>query len=604
MRTTTTPELPLPGPGRDGSRVWATLDAFIEGGPALGRKVANSTFLGALFQLDPYDSYHFFLGSHQEGESLRRWLWDKFPGLARRGAVCVGSRAMLQESLSQTRYHCFHLSDVVTRFVQLAQLRNAVAANIFPITGVTHSLSYARFMPEYLKHLWPGASPRDALMVTSESVRLVMGRVFDGLRHEYGLDEGLFPEPRLELIPLGVDTAGLPGPGERWDSMPAPGRHEPAAPEGPVERGRAAKEMRARLGLEREVVFLCLGRISPYSKMDIMPVLLAFRRAEKLGLPKGGYALVLAGWPDEGEDLPEALRGYAQAMGIRLIPLARPTDGERRALYAAADVFLSPSDNIQESFGLTVAEAGAAMLPVIASDFDGYRDIVVHGETGLLVPTLGFADTAETDVQAAFWFENQYHLKLSQSCAVHVPALAGALARLGTDKELRARMGEAGRRRVLERFSWDTVIERYVAFWDELAAVPLSGEQERRFRAARHPQIMRFGEYFRGHFSGVPDAGRLAGITVKRTAAGDALYRGVLPVMHYAGMEHILDQEAVRRMLLAARKPVAAASLVEMLREFFQDKTTPEFAMERASFTLIWALKQDYLECVEQDRDT
>ena len=608
MRPTAAPELPLPGPGQDGSRIWATLDAFIEGGPALGRKVANSTFLEALLRHDPYDAYHFFLNTREEGEVLRDWLWETFPELARRGAVCVGPYALLQESLSRTHYHCFHLSDGITRFVQLAQVRNAFAATIFPITGVTHSLSYSRFMPEYLKHLWPGASPRDAVMVTSESVRLVMERVFNGLRREYRLDGDMFPGPRLERIPLGVDATNLPGPEERWD-MPAPvfEPHGAGALSGDMagdtakDPGRPARAMRERLGLDREVVFLCLGRICPYSKMDIMPVLPALRRAENLGLPKGGYALVLAGWADEGQDLPGALRDYAKAMGIRLIPFVRPTNEERRALYAAADVFLSPSDNIQESFGLAVAEAGAAGLPVIASDFDGYRDIVIHGETGLLVPTLGFADTAETDVQAMFWFDNQYHLKLSQSCAVHVPSLADALAKLGTDKALRTRMGEAGRGRVLETFSWDAVIKRYVAFWDELAVAPLSQEQEQRLRTARHPQLMRFSEYFHGHFSRVLDARQLEDTLVKRTATGEALYRGALPVMHYAGMEHMLDQEAVRRMLLAARKPVTAASLMTSLLAFFQEKTSRPFAGERASFTLLWALKQDYLECVDKD---
>src|SRR3546814_3034291 len=55
--------------------------------------------------------------------------------------------------------------------------------------------------------------------------------------------------------------------------------------------------------------------------------------------------------------------------------------------WAAADVFVSLSDNIQESFGITPVEAMAAGLPCIVSDWDGYRDTVVDGETGILVPT-------------------------------------------------------------------------------------------------------------------------------------------------------------------------------------------------------------------------
>src|SRR3546814_10665560 len=55
--------------------------------------------------------------------------------------------------------------------------------------------------------------------------------------------------------------------------------------------------------------------------------------------------------------------------------------------WAAADVFVSLSDNIQESFGITPVEAMAVGLPCIVSDWDGYRDTVVDGETGILVPT-------------------------------------------------------------------------------------------------------------------------------------------------------------------------------------------------------------------------
>ena len=592
MQTHQTTDIPPPGPGRPGERVWGTLDAFVEGGPVLGRKVANSTFLEALLQLDPFDSYHFFLSSAEADAALRGWLRERFPALVRRDAFRIGRHEQLQDCLARTVYHCMHLSDGLTRFSQLIQLRNAVAANIFPVTGVTHSLSYARFMPEYLRLLWAGISPRDALVTTSESVRSVMDRIFTGLRREYALGAERFPGPRLERIPLGVAAQSLPGPEERWN---APETGENNAPD----RRQAARNMRARLGLDREVLFLYLGRICPYSKMDLMPLFSAFRRAQGLGLPKDGYALVLAGWADNDQGLPAALRRYGESLGILTLPLVRPTDEERRALYAAADVFLSPSDNIQESFGLAVAEAGAAGLPVIASDFDGYRDIVAHGETGLLAPTLGFSDTTETETQAQFWFDNQYHLKLSQSCAVHVPALAEALARLGADRILRERMGEAGRKRALEQFSWHAVIRRYVALWDELAARPLATDEEQRLRAARHPQVMRFGEFFHGHFSQTVNANWLEAARLRRTATGDALYRGLLPLAHYAGMEQLLDAEAVRRMLLAARKPLAGADLMRVLQEYFQELSPPGFVRERAAFTLIWALKHDYLEYAE-----
>ncbi|MDR1359919.1 MAG: glycosyltransferase family 4 protein, partial [Deltaproteobacteria bacterium] len=410
------------------SRAWCTLDAFVEDGPVLGRRVANTTFLRALLRADPFDSYHFFLPDIPSGKTLSNWLEEEFPPLLRRNALRIEQQSSLAERLAGTRYHCLHLADPLARYALAAQLRNALAPFIFPITGVTHSLSYARFMPEYAQHLWPGVSSRDALMVTSKSAGLVLERIFQSIRRGYSLDPAAFPAPRLALVPLGVDMETLPDPKERWENASSQGR-----------------AMRERLDIGDEPVFLSLSRLDPYSKMDLMPLFSAFHRAEALGLPGGGYTLILAGWAETDDELPEALRRYAASMGIRVRIRLRPTAEERRALYAAADIFVSPSDNIQETFGLTVAEAGGASLPAIASDFDGYRDIILHNETGLLIPTLGFAETPETDLQALFWFDNQYHLKLSQQTVVQTSFLAEAIARLGSDALLRRRMGLAAR---------------------------------------------------------------------------------------------------------------------------------------------------------------
>ena len=70
----------------------------------------------------------------------------------------------------------------------------------------------------------------------------------------------------------------------------------------------------------------------------------------------------------------------------RLGGLTPASDKEKKLALAAADLFCSPSDNLQETFGLSVLEAMASSLPVVASDWDGYRDLVVHGRTGWLVP--------------------------------------------------------------------------------------------------------------------------------------------------------------------------------------------------------------------------
>ena len=59
----------------------------------------------------------------------------------------------------------------------------------------------------------------------------------------------------------------------------------------------------------------------------------------------------------------------------------------RFQVWHAADLVVSLVDNIQETFGLVIVEAMASGLPVVATDWNGYRDLVVDGETGFLVPT-------------------------------------------------------------------------------------------------------------------------------------------------------------------------------------------------------------------------
>jgi glycosyltransferase involved in cell wall biosynthesis len=111
---------------------------------------------------------------------------------------------------------------------------------------------------------------------------------------------------------------------------------------------------------------------------------------------------------------------------------------ELAPLYARAAVVAVPSH--REGFGVACAEAMAAGRPVVASAVGGLLDLVVDGETGLLVPPRD------------------------------VPALRAALERLLGDAELRRRLGEAGRRRVQEHFSWPAVTDQTIQAYEDALA--------------------------------------------------------------------------------------------------------------------------------------
>lgn len=103
--------------------------------------------------------------------------------------------------------------------------------------------------------------------------------------------------------------------------------------------------------------------------------------------------------------------------------------------YKLADVAVVPSFE-REAFGLVNAEAMASGVPVIATDAGGIREVVEHGETGLLLPP--------------------------EELPFRLPH---AICRLLGDPDEARRMGEAGWRRVHDRFTWRHSAERLAALY-------------------------------------------------------------------------------------------------------------------------------------------
>jgi glycosyltransferase involved in cell wall biosynthesis len=104
--------------------------------------------------------------------------------------------------------------------------------------------------------------------------------------------------------------------------------------------------------------------------------------------------------------------------------------------YNKAEILVSPS--VYEGFGLPAAEAMACGVPVVATTAGAFPEVVADGETGWLV--------APGDAHA----------------------LAGAIKRLMADPAERKRMGDAGRRRMQERFTWRETARKTVALYEEI----------------------------------------------------------------------------------------------------------------------------------------
>ena len=145
--------------------------------------------------------------------------------------------------------------------------------------------------------------------------------------------------------------------------------------------------------------------------------------------------------PEIGQEMSHAVASLqAQRPGIVWVR-EMISRAETIQLYSHAAVFCCPS--VYEPFGIINLEAMACETPVVASAVGGIPEVVVPGETGRLVdPDLvpGSFDPRDPKAFAA--------------------GLADAVNALAGDAGLRARMGAAGRKRVLEHFSWNAIARR------------------------------------------------------------------------------------------------------------------------------------------------
>jgi len=210
-----------------------------------------------------------------------------------------------------------------------------------------------------------------------------------------------------------------------------------------------ATDQLARYGIPEDRPYvLFVGRVT--RQKGIIHLLRAIEHLEP------GIAVVLcAGAPDTPEiarEMESRVRELERQRGhVHWLEEMVPRQAAIQ-LYSHAAVFCCPS--VYEPFGIINLEAMACRTPVVASAVGGIKEVVVHEETGLLVPfdrrADGSSEPKDPDRFAA--------------------DLAAAVNRLMADPDLRERMGEAGRRRVEDHYAWSAVAARVEALYRGVAA--------------------------------------------------------------------------------------------------------------------------------------
>lgn len=429
--------------------IWFTADGYDPAAKGInGRRVAGESFLRGFFA--HADVAEFVSLAHTSADHAA------FAAMARAAGVTRPLRAVRLDGPA-----AIHPLEVVSYPAPLDPVecwrRAPHGGAAWALTGITHTISTRGVMRVFHDLRSAPQMPWDAVICTSAAVQSAVRRLMElGEDHLARRFPGavLPARPLLPVIPLGVHCADF--------------TRDPAL-------GQA---LRARLGIAPgDVVAASIARLTPEEKFDPFPLFLAMEDAQArlTAAGKGRLHLILC-----GQFGVQHWQGVFERGAARLMPscgyhlLDGGNAGERRATLSAADIFLFPIDNVQETFGLAPIEAMAAGLPVIASDWDGLKDTVTP-ETGFRIPT-------EMPGQGTMIHISQRHLggtdgyvqyvgQLAALTRLDVGALSHAIGTLAGDPGLRARMGAAGQARARALYDWRAVIPQIQALWAEQAAM-------------------------------------------------------------------------------------------------------------------------------------
>ncbi len=309
-----------------------------------------------------------------------------------------------------------------------AWARRSLGPASFALSGVTHTLCSAQVIKQLCDYVTAPFEPYDALICTSKAVEAMVLAVTDHyaayLRDRQGGNPAL--KVRLETIPLGVDTD----------------KFRPATSE------ERSKERESLAIANDEVAVLFVGRLVHHAKAHPFPMFRALDLAARSSGRK--LHLLMSGWaPNQAirDAFEEGARSFAPSVRVTFLDGMNPTT--RFAVWKAADLVVSLVDNIQETFGLVIVEAMASGLPVVATDWNGYRDLVEDGQTGFLVPTTMVRGATPSATSRLMFGSLNYDLflaEVSQTVTVDLPAATEAITRLILDENLRRSFGSPGQR--------------------------------------------------------------------------------------------------------------------------------------------------------------
>lgn len=426
------------------------------GAQILGRHSAGESFLRGLLRYADVDRFHLWNVRHRPLGELETLVARIHPPRQPINWIPAHGRARLREA------GVLHIPgpDIAME----AWARQHYGTHAYAISGITHTTATANVMRVFADLALAPVTDHDALICTStavrDSVETQIAGIRDYVREQFGPRKR--PEPMRATIPLGVNTG---------DFQTTP---------------ELRKHWRETLDIPAEaVVALYVGRFNAREKMNPALMAMALERAAKA--TQQPIYWVNSGWA-ETDAVAEQLHRDTAALCPNVH--YKVVDGRpphvRFSIWSVADFFISFSDNIQETFGLTPIEAMAAGLPCVVTDWNGYKDTVRNGVDGFRIPTL--TPPAGDGIDIAYGFATAeiayrpYVSATAQYTAMDLAEATAAISVLVSNADYRRKLGAQAQKRAREIFDWAAIIPQYQALWAE--------QNARRLRAPAAAPVM------------------------------------------------------------------------------------------------------------------
>jgi glycosyltransferase involved in cell wall biosynthesis len=523
--------------------------------------VANYEFFNALFKFSDFNEYHIFCPTYANCKLTQERIFRDDISQNRKERIKIYHISSLKKSIEKKDYDVFHLGGWGYFYPGFVHIRNIYSRKLFPITGITHSLNAKEAPFHALKVCKAPIMPFDSIVCTSNCGKKVLQNLFLAA-DDFFYQSKLKYNGRMDVIPLGIDDKYIEIPGRQ--------------------------ESRKLLKIDDDsFAILVLGRLETDNKMDLVPFLNTIRILIRKNKDKKVNLIIAGGCDKKAEQFIRNLLIENEIEAETKLFL-NFEDDLKPHLYRAANVYASPIDNFQETFGISVLEAMAHECAVVISDFDGYSEIVDQNVNGIKIPTFWADVTKEFHGVSEIMNFQTWQLLLSQSVAVDQQKMLEAFQQLLDNPEKCNAIGQRARAKVRQKYFWSNIIRQFCCLWDELA------KEAQKYTGEIHKDENPFELDYWKVFSHYPSNFISDKTEISLSEYGkEALISGKIPIPYSDVSASVIIPQLVAVAIQSLNDNITAGQFISIL------KKNAEISDSTAMYYILWMAKYNLIKILQ-----